>query len=172
MATGRPYDIGVPSGVRVIKADDHVTTKVDIPPIPGMGRLIRGELSQRGFKEQDDGTLVRERNGVRTTLNPDDGSLKVETGGEIKLPPGPPGSGCGCRIAAELARANQATDDLQKQITGRLAEALPGIGCEIEGAIHRGAKKAIKEVAEGIGNIKQISEEKDGSMTIVVEVPS
>ncbi len=172
MATSRPYGIQIPSGVRVIKADDHVTTKVDIPPIPGVGRHIREDLTQRGFKETGDGNISRDRNGVRVTMNPDDGSLRVESSEEIPLPPGPPGGGCGCRIKAELARANDAMDDLQKQVTGRLAQAIPATGCEIEGAIHRASKKAIKEVAEGMGQVKSITEERDGSMTVVVEVPA
>jgi len=168
MATGRPYNIGMPSGVRVVKAEDHIATRVAIPPIPGVGRHLREDLTQRGFKDQGDGTIVRERNGVRTTMNPDDGSLRVEADGEMEVPPGP-GGGCGCRIKAELAAANQATDDLQKQITGRLAKAIPAIGCEIEGAVHRASKKAVVEVAQGMGTVKRITEEKDGSMTVVVE---
>lgn len=169
MASGRPYNIGVQSGVRVIKADDNIKTKVDIPPIPGIGKHLRGDLTQRGFKDNGDGTLTRERNGVSVTINPDDGSLSMEASEEMNLPPGPPGSGCGCRIAAEVARANDATDDLQKKITARLAQAIPATGCEIEKAVHRASKEAIKEVAQQIGTIKSVEEGKDGSMTVVVE---
>lgn len=168
MATGRPYNIGVDAGVRVIKADDHIQTRVDIPPLPGISRHIREDLSQRGFKDGGGGTIVRERNGVRTTMNPDDGSLRVEASEEIPLPEGPQ-SPCGCRIRQAIAAANQATDDLQKKITDRLAKAIPAVGCEIEGAINRASKKALVETAQQIGTVKSIEEGKDGSITIRVE---
>lgn len=169
MATSRPYRIEAPAGVRVVKADDRVASRMDVPPIPGIGRLIREDLEQRGFKDAGGGNISRERNGVRVTMNPDDGSLTMEAGGEIQVPPGPPGV-CGCRIARELAAANAAADDLQKQVTGRLAQAIPATGCELERAIHRAAKKAIRQVAESIGTVRSIEEGADGSMTVRVTV--
>lgn len=177
--TGAPWNVTVQGGISVIEADDDVRSRLEIPPVASperMGQLLRGHLGQRGFRDADDGSgnIVRERNGVRVTLNPETGDMTAEAGGHIEVPKDPPHTGCGCRMQAALEEANRrrrkAEVDLQVEVTGRLERALPAIACELEGAVNVATKQAIVEKARSMGEIKVLEEGQDGSLTVVVEV--
>ncbi len=178
MANSRPWKLTAKAPVgQVHTADDHVTTRVDIPPIltqERTGQILSGVLTRRGFDEQEDGTLVREREGVTTTVDPSNGEVTVAAEDSGDLPDMPPSGGCGCQARArEMAEQaiRNAKDDVQRRVTERVAGALSKLGCELEGVSAEVTRQALKEKAAQMGEIKELTEDpKSGALTIKVEV--
>src|SRR4051794_9208892 len=78
----RAYRITVKeSETRHLKAGDEISTQLEIleilPP-EDMATLLKEELKKRSFKEQDDGTMVRQDGDVTVTVNPCDGEVSVK----------------------------------------------------------------------------------------------
>jgi hypothetical protein len=180
MKTSRPYNIETKEVVgKMVVAEDHVEVKLDIPPIlpPEQTQAILArELAERKFTPEGDGTMVRERGGVKVSVDlaEEEMTVSAEESTEVKPPPSNP-SPCSCRASAALQEAQRAAekaaDTLQKRVTARLEGALARLGCEVEGIIHRVTVEAIKQKASQLGEIKQMTEDpKNGSLTIVVEV--
>jgi hypothetical protein len=178
-----PYKVTVenPGHGSVVSAEDHVESKLDILPILSQEEtagIIVEDLGGRGFGvDEDSGNLVRERQGVRTEIDPLTGEIEISAEESADLPPPPdlPQSGCGCRVrAAQALRESSERDaknDLQRKVTERLLGAVSRLGCEMEGLAHRVTKEALRRKASRLGEVKSISEDnKSGSMTIVVEV--
>jgi hypothetical protein len=180
MKTGRPYNIETkePLGKMVV-AEDHVGVKLDIPPIlpPEQVRpILARELAERKFSTDEGGKMVRERGGVKVSVDLEEGEMTVsaEESAGVKPPPSNP-SPCTCRASAALhdaaRQAEKVSRGLQQRVTARLEGALGRLGCEVEGIIHRVTVEAIKQKAAQLGRVKKMVEEpKDGSLTIVVEV--
>jgi hypothetical protein len=174
MANSRPWKLTSPPPVgRVVAAEDHVNVKIDLPPLlppERTGQLLSGVLRRRGFGDGDDGRLVRERGGVTVTVDPADGSVEVRAEAEQQLPPDKPNP-CTCRALERVREAEATANDLQRQVTHRLAGALARLGCELEGVTAEVTRQALKEKAAQMGEVKEVTEDpKTGNMTIVVEV--
>jgi hypothetical protein len=165
-------------------AEDHVRTKVDIPPIlppEETGEILKGELRPRHFEEDERGHMVRERGGVRVDVDPPTGevTVSVEASDEVELPPDNP-SPCSCRMREALkeglteAQRRGLSDkqrELQRAVTSRLEGSLGRLGCEMEGIAHRVTAEALKRKAAQLGRVKEVTEDPQaGSLTIVVEV--
>ncbi len=181
MKTGRPWKITTPPPVQgvTITADDQIDLQLEIPPIlprEEIGQLIREDLQGRRYEEGEDGTLTKERgDGVKITINPESGDVHISVEATEDLPPPPDNpSPCGCRIQNALreqeARRENRTRGLQQEVTGRLERALPKVGCELEGLAARIAKEAVKIKAGRLGEVKEMTEDDHGGITIVVEV--
>jgi len=69
-----------------------------------------------------------------------------------------------------LQEEQSAHNDLQRQVTRRLEGAIGRLGCEVEGVIHKVTVEALKRKARQLGEVQQITEDRDGSLTIVVKV--
>jgi hypothetical protein len=184
MSTSRPYRVTTAPPVgKTVVAEDHVRTKLHIPPIlppEASGAIMAGVLKGRQFTDGPDGTLVRERDGVKVTVDPVGGDVTVsaDKSAEVKPPPSNP-SPCGCRMQKSLAEAEAALDreadrarrGMEKNLTRRLEGVIPKIGCELEGVVQQVTKAAILEKARSMGEIRELSEDpKTGAMTVVVEV--
>jgi hypothetical protein len=184
MATSRPWRVTTPPPIKeVVLAEDHVNTKLDVPPIlppEQTGALVRAELEKRHFEEGEGGVMTRERGGVKVEVRPPTGevTISVEASEEIEPPPSRP-SPCGCRMRDALQEGirqssrerNDRQGRLQRAVTSRLEGSLPRLGCELEGVAARVTAEALKQKAAQMGEIKQITEDpQTGSLTIVVEV--
>jgi hypothetical protein len=174
MASSRPYKVTTKQAIgKALVAEDHVKVRLDIPPIlpkEQTGAILADVLKRRGFGEGGDGSLIRERGGVKVVIDPEEGTMTVSSEAETTLPPSNP-SPCSCRARASLTAEAAAHSDLQRQVTRRLEGAVARLGCEVEGVIHQVTKEALKQKAAQLGTIKEITEDpKNGNMTIVVEV--
>ncbi len=179
--TGRPYDVEVKAPITSAEiVEDHIQVGLDLPPIlspEGMGNLVRQDLSGRGFEEQEDGSLRRERHGVEVTVDPEGGTIDIKAEGEVKRSPPPPSkpNPCTCRIQEAVKQAQRTLEGdrakAQQEVTERIEAIIGRLGCEMEGMVDRVTREALKEKARSLGEIKELSEdEKAGTLTIVVEV--
>lgn len=185
MASSRPWKLTAGQPVkRAVVAEDHVRTRVDIPPIlppEETAEILKGELRPRHFEEDERGHMVRDRGGVRVDVEPRTGevTVSVEASEEVELPPNNP-SPCGCRMReilkeglseAQRRGLSDKQQALQEAVTSRLEGSLGRLGCEMEGIAHRVTAEALKRKAAQLGRVKEMTEDpQSGSLTIVVEV--
>jgi hypothetical protein len=187
----RAYRISVNETLkRVIRAQDHVSTQLEILGILSpeeMAQLLADELKGRGFKQQGD-ELVREKNGVKVSVDPSKGIVKVESElqekleiegskeGRVYTDVGPQ-----AKTAKENLRKDL-RDDLEKQAqakeakvqaeaTDKLEEQLGDLREELDQTVNRVTAEALKRKAAQLGAIKEMTEDpQSGSLTIVLEV--
>jgi hypothetical protein len=187
----RSYRISVrESADRVIRAKDHVSTKLEIlevlPP-EQMAGLLSDELVRRGFKREGD-ALVRRENGVVVTVEPECGVVTVaaESAEKVSLESakegrayddaGPNAKRTRAQLREEAKRdlekkAEEKETALQTKVTDRLEAALGGLRQELDQAVNRVTAEALKRKASQLGQIKELTEDpQTGSLTIVVEV--
>jgi hypothetical protein len=187
----RAYRIRVrESLVRGLHAEDKITTTVellDVLPEDQMGALLEAALKERGFEEQD-GKLVRTRDGVTVTVDVKSRELTVqaEADREVELTgqreglsyddAGPGGRAVRDNLRKDLLadlekKADHEAAKLQTAATERLETALCELQPEIDEVVHHVTAEALKEKARSMGEIKEISEDpQSGSLTITLEV--
>jgi hypothetical protein len=184
----RAYRIRVSESLqKVIRAEDHVSTQLEIlgvlPP-EELTELLRAELERRGFREQG-GQLVREQEGIEVLVDPDEGTVTVQTAGEevvdlkedvetwtydqdVKRAQHAHQEKARRRLEKEAVR-KEAT--LQRQVTDQLEAQLGDLRQELNQVANQVTAAALKRKAAQMGQIKQVNEDpQSGSMTIVVEV--
>jgi hypothetical protein len=192
----RAYRVKVRETLRqVIRAEDHIGTRLElleILPREATAELLRRELIGRGFQPQDkDGTgnLVRRRDGVTITIDPEAGTVTVraESDQEIEHVAVREGttyddSGRAGRARTEEQlreglrkefeqEAQKQTAQLQRQVTDRLERHLLELQPELDQVANRVTAEALKLKAAQIGQIKEMTEDpQTGSLTIVLEV--
>lgn len=188
----RAYRIRVRESIqRVIRAEDHVSTTVELLDILSperMGELLGLELEKRGFV-RDGRSASRTTRGVTVEVELDTGKVTVraEAKDEIDLKEEREtladtdwSDSRKTQIEQTLKRQiqqqlnEQAADkqaELQRQITNVLEQELGDIRNELEGAVNRATAEALKQRAAEIGTIKEMTDDpQTGSLTIVVEV--
>lgn len=192
-AMSRAYRVRVSESLsRVLKASDHVSTQLqilEVLPREAMAGILETELKKRGFKNKD-GTLVREeKGGITISVDPGNATVTVAAEGatDVRLSGSREGwadddwgrrggenvkEGLKEEIRQELERkADQKKEDLQKRVTDRLEGKLLEIRKELDSVVNKVTAEALKQKAASLGSIKSITEdEKNGSMTIVLEV--
>jgi hypothetical protein len=187
MSTSRPYRITVKETYqKILVAEDSVRTKLELLPILPPERtsaILAQALKDRGFTEEGV-ALVRERRGVRTEIDPGTGQVTVSARASEAIDLSREGDLPSCSPCAERARtalreglreklrseAEARNRDLQTQLTDRLEGALGELGCELERVVAQVTAEALTEKAASLGEIKQITHDKGGAMTIVVKV--
>jgi FtsH ternary system domain X5 len=187
----RAYRIRVSESLnRTIRAEDSVCTQLElleILPPEQMAALLREELKGRGFAEND-GQLVRTDGDLTTSIDPECGTVTVESKSEsaVKLQGDREGVGYSdfgpgeTTVRRELSKqlqgdlAKQAEHEqgkLQEAATKRLEGHLVDLKKELNGAVNRVTAEALKQKAAQIGQIKEVTEDpQSGSLTIKVEV--
>lgn len=187
----RSYRIKVRETLRrVIRASDHVSSQLElleILPPEQMAELLAQELEGRGFKRQGQQS-VRKSDGITITVDLEAGEVTVHTESQVKTDlssekegrvyddvNGPQAQ----KIREQLREQIQAglekdaarqACELQKLVTDRLEGALADIRAELDQAVNKATAAALKVKASQMGQIKSVSEDASGSLTIVVEV--
>jgi len=187
----RSYRISVRESTdRVIRARDHVSTKLEIlevlPP-EQMAGLLADELERRGFKREGD-ALVRREKGIVITVEPECGAVTVAAESAEKTTleatregrayddAGPNAQRTREQLREEAKRdlekkAEEKETALQTKVTDKLEAALGGLRQELDQAVNRVTAEALKRKAAQMGQIKELTEDpQTGSLTIVVEV--
>jgi hypothetical protein len=187
----RAYRIRVSESLnRTIRAEDSVSTQLElleVLPPEQMAALLREELKGRGFEECD-GQLVREDGDLATTIDPESGTVTVQSKANEEVALEGTREGIGYddfgpgEKAVRRAMAKQLQDDLAKQAeheqtkvqaeaTKRLEGHLADLRKELNGAVNRVTAEALKRKAAQLGQIKEVTEDpQSGSLTIKVEV--
>jgi hypothetical protein len=187
----RSYRIAIRETLRrVMRAHDRVSTQLEILevlPSEQMSELLAQELEKRGYQRQGE-DLTRERDGVKVTVDPKNGSVTVssESSAEVDLKQekegrawddvGPSANSVRAQLR-EQARADlekqaeRKAGELQSEVTDRLEQQLGDVRRELDQAVNRVTAEALKLKAAQMGQIKEMTEdEQTGSLTIVVEV--
>lgn len=189
----RAYRVKVSESLsRVLKASDHVSTQLqilEVLPCETMAEILEAELKRRGFKNKD-GQLIREdKGGITVRVDPGTATVTVASDGSegVKLSGSREGwadddwgrrggenvkEGLKEEVRKELEkRADKKTEELQKRVTDKLEGKLLELRKELDSVVNKVTAEALKQKAASLGSIKSITEdEKDGSMTIVLEV--
>jgi hypothetical protein len=187
----RSYRIAIRETLRrVLKAHDKVSTQLEILevlPAEQMAELLARELEQRGFRREGE-NLVREKDGIKVTVDPRTGTVTVSVEGEKEVTLQQEKEGRAYDDAGPTARsvreqlreqakkdlekqAERQTSELQTEVTDRLEKELGEIRRELDQAVNRVTAEALKEKARQMGRIKEMTEDpQTGSLTIVVEV--
>ncbi len=187
----RAYRIKVRESLdRTLRAEDSVSTRLEIlevlPP-EQMADLLAAELEATGYRREGN-VLTRKQDGVVIAVDPSTGEVTVraEACEEIHVEGDKEGrayddAGPGAKalreklrqdLQGDLARqANARETALQGEVTDHLEGQLIDLSRELDGAVNRATAEALKIKAAQLGQIKEISEDKEaGSLTIVVEV--
>jgi hypothetical protein len=187
----RAYRIEVSESVRrVIRASDHVSTRLEIleilPP-EDMAALLKKELEQHGFTPEGD-RMVREEGEAKIVVEPSTGTVTVqsETDQQVSLKRTESGFSY-TQEAAETKKAKDALRQqvrknldkevdarqarLQKELTDKLEAQLGDVRKELDQIANKVTAEALKVKAKQMGQVKEITEDpQSGSLTIVVEV--
>ncbi|MBA4188262.1 MAG: hypothetical protein C0467_09680 [Planctomycetaceae bacterium] len=188
----RAYRITVKeSDTRHLKAGDEICTQLEIleilPP-EDMATLLKEELKKRGFEEQEDGTMLRKDGELTVKVDPCSGevSVKAETEETVSQEAkrdatgfndvGPSEKSLRDRVKDQLKtdldkKFEQEQSRLQNKATEQLEKHLTEIQPEISEVVNQVTREALKQKAQQMGTVKEISEDAEsGSLTIKVEV--
>jgi hypothetical protein len=189
----RSYRIRVRDSLRrIVKAEDHVGTHLELLPIlpqEEMTELLAEQLISRGFQREAEGDVLhRKQNGVSVSVDLADGAVTISLQDEVnlRLERSREGAVYGeTRGDADAARAqikkelegqmSKEADEhqrqLQQSVTERLEGELADLQRELDQIANRVTAEALKRKAARLGRVKQITDDaQTGELTIVVEV--
>ena len=188
----RAYRISLKdSETRSLKAGDEIGTQLeilDILPPEDMGAILREELTRRGFQECEDGTMTRSDDSVTVTVDPCSGEITVKAHAEETVSQeakreasgfndvGPDEQSLRDRVKEQLKqdldrKFEQEQSRLQNEATEKLEKKLEEIQPEISEIVNKVTRDALKQKAQQLGTVKEISEDAEtGSLTIKLEV--
>ena len=187
----RAYRIQVSESVhRVIRASDHVSTRLEIlqilPP-EDMAGLLRQELEQHGFTPEG-GQMVKADGEAKIAVEPATGTVTVTAEADQEVSMKRTESGFSyTQEKAETKKAKEALRQqvlknldaqvnaeqakLQKELTDKLEAQLGDVRKELDQIANKVMAEALKVKAKQMGQVKEITEDpQSGSLTIVVEV--
>ncbi len=188
----RAYRITVKeSDTRHLKAGDEIGTCLEIleilPP-EDMATLLKNELRNRGFAEQDDGTMTRRDGDVTVIVDPCSGEVTVKAEAQETVSQearrdatgfndvGPNENNLRDRVRDQLKhdldkKFEQEQTRLQTKATEELEKHLQEIQPEISQIVNQVTRDALKQKAQQMGTVTEITEDAEsGSLTIRVEV--
>lgn len=181
-----PYRVTVSRTVHeTVHEKDQSRNKIDLTPILDSGRmrdLLVEALKKRGFVEQKDGTLVRSRDGVTETFDPQTMEVTAtsEVSGEIRKEKTVEARGdawrrdeaersrkhveaeVGARLEKELAVTDAERQEKRRELAAeaakRLADSESRRMQDLNDATLDVYSDAIKEKARTLGEVKEIHE--------------
>lgn len=184
----RAYRISVKESLsRHVAVEDGVCSSLELLPILSkerMGELLAAELEQRGFTREGHLTRRKEGDGTLVEINLDTGEVSVIAEGhaEVELTTertavvenaGSAEREKHMRQAAKesLEREAKAEEEaLRRQVTEKLEGKLRDLKSELDGAVNRVTGAALKQRAAELGQVEEVHEEANGSITIKVRV--
>ncbi len=184
----RAYRIAVTETLRRhVVVGDHVKSKLgllDVLPPEEMAELLERRLLEAGFEKGEDGKMTRETDGVVVEIDLLEQTVAVRVEGEVNLDLTLEGVGRSVQKTDEKledqlrkqtkARLEEAAkkeaETARGKLTDRLEAALADIRPELDQLTNKVLGDALKQRAGQLGEIQEISEEENGSMTIRVKV--
>jgi hypothetical protein len=165
----------------VIDASDRIKGNLGPVPIHGVPvkRIFKQELQNQGFSENADGAMVREDNGVTTTVTLDgDVEIAAEASEEVTVTVEGRGhydsdykderEEAEKRAAADAeAKAAKSVQDKQDKKQNELTRRLKEVAAEVTSAIKKARDKtndrALRQYAESTGGQVQIEKTPNGT---------
>ena len=172
---------------RDVTASDEICSELEILeilPCDQMGQLLKQELENRGF-EENESEMVRTQDGVTVRVKPETGEVTIRIAEEQELQVegsketavyGDPTETQRKQLRDQLKkeledRVTQQTGELQRKVSSELEARLGDVSAELDNVVNRVTAAALKEKAKQIGQIKEITEDAEtGSLTIKLEV--
>ena len=183
----RAYRISVKESLsRHVEVEDGVCSSLELLPILSrerMAELLGAELEQRGFRR--DGKTAQRKEGetlVEVNLETGDVSVTAEGHAHVNLETERTAvvdntlAGDRERHLREAAKqslereAKAEEDALRRKVTEQLEGKLRDLKEELDGAVNRVTGLALKQRAAELGQVEEIHEEANGSITIKVRV--
>jgi hypothetical protein len=184
----RAYRISVKESLsRSVQVDDGVCSSIELLPILAKDRmreLLAAELAQRGFTREGNTATRKEAGDVRVEVDLESGELSVTAEGHAQLElsaertavidadlPGDRENQLRKVAKESLEREAKAEEEaLRKKVTERLEGTLRGLKEELDGVVNRVTGTALKQRAAELGEVQEVHEEANGSLTIKVRV--
>jgi hypothetical protein len=183
----RAYRISVKESLsRHVEVEDGVCSSLELLPILSkerMGELLAAELEQRGFKRE--GTVAQRKEGdVVVEVNIETGVVSVTAEGHAQVNLETERTAVvdntlagdrerHLREAAKqsLEREAKAEEEaLRRKVTEQLEGKLRDLKEELDGAVNKVTGTALKQRAAELGQVEEVHEEQNGSITIKVRV--
>ena len=183
----RAYRISVKESLsRHVEVEDGVCSSLELLPILAkdrMGALLGAELEQRGFK-LDGKSATRKEGDVLVEVNVETGQVSVTAEGHAEVNLETERTAVvdnalagdrerHLRDAARLALEREAKAEeeaLRRKVTEKLEGKLRDLKEELDSAVNRVTGTALKQRAAELGQVEEIHEEANGSITIKVRV--
>ena len=186
----RSYRVSVKESVnQIIKCEDEVSTHLDIMeilPPEDMGALLEKELEKKGFEKNGD-VMSKTEDGITVTINPVCGEVVVTTESSQRIREdqtvdgsayddmGPSSKKVEDQLRQQAKqelekKVKSKTDKLQGEVTEKLETHLNDIKEDLDQVVNKVTADALKIKAKSMGQIKELTEDDKGNMTIVVEV--
>lgn len=186
----RAYRISVKESLsRHVQVEDGVSSSLELLPIlekERMRELLASELVARGFTRDGQTAKRDEGGGVTVEVGLDDGQVTVSAEGHKAVDleaqrttvvdrdaGGMEAKEAHLRKAARESLERDAAaheSALQREVTARLEGHLKDLREELDGAVNRVTAEALKQRARELGEVQEIHEEPNGSLTIKVRV--
>jgi FtsH ternary system domain X5 len=184
----RAYRISVKESLsRHVQVDDGVCSSLELMPIlpkERMRELLAVELEQKGFKRVAQSATRNDGAGITTSVNLDTGEVSVTAEGHADVALATERTAVVDTVQAtdkeqQLRSAAQASlereakaeeDALRKKVTSQLEGTLRNLKEELDGVVNRVTGNALKQRAAELGQVEEIHEEANGSLTIKVRV--
>jgi hypothetical protein len=187
----RAYKIRVKESLNQdLSASDEICSDLElleVLPADQMADLLRNELAQRGYEEQD-GKMTKREGNVTVSVDPKTGevAIKAEASESVELEAeredwgyddvGPSEQRIRERLSDQLKKdlerkAEQQQSKLQGKATEKLEGVMDDVRKELGQAVNRVTAEALKRKAASMGAIKEMTEDPEaGTLTIKVEV--
>jgi hypothetical protein len=188
----RAYRISVKDSVtRRITGSDEISTRLElleILPPETMADLLKRELAGKGYREADDGTMVKSAGDVTVIVDPCQGDVTVKAELDKTVTEQGAREGTGFddvgpsdgairerlrdQLKADLEnKIDAARSKLQERASAKLERELNDLQPELSEIVNRVTREALKQKAAQMGTIREVAEDPaSGSMTITVEV--
>lgn len=184
----RAYRISVKESLsRHVEVEDGVCSSLELLPILArerMAELLASELEQRGFTREGNIAQRKEGDGVVVAVNLETGEVSVTAEGhaQVNLETERTAvvdntlAGERERLLRDAARqslereAQAEAEALRRKVTEQLEGKLRDLKEELDGAVNRVTGAALKQRAAELGQVEEIHEEANGSITIKVRV--
>ena len=184
----RAYRIAVSESLtRHVRVEDGVCASLEILPVlprEQLASVLMEELAKRGFVKDGASAKRADADGVEVTVDLDAGSVTVRLVAEKKVDLAIERSAATAEreqdAAREKLRAN-VRDELERdakleehklteEVARRLEGKLKDLRQELDQVANRVTASALKVRAAQLGEIQEVHEEPDGSMTIKVKL--
>ncbi|MBX2803530.1 MAG: hypothetical protein KTR31_37965 [Myxococcales bacterium] len=169
----RAYRVRWSHASTTVTAADHCHLELDLLGILSQGDmldLLRAVLKERGWTEDDDGTVRIQQGKVDVTLAPDGSGLDIRLSDERQVH-GRATSQSEAQKQADRA-AERSQSELEQDVARQLVAAEPEARAALHEALQEVYVRALKRKAHSMGEVQGIAENTldDGQIEVVIKV--
>ena len=184
----RAYRISVKESLsRHVQVEDGVSSSLELLPIlqkERMREILAAELAGKGFTRDANTATRTEKDGITTEINLETGEVNVTAQGHASLELKTERTAvvdntvinereAALRETAKASLEREAkaeAEALRRKITGQLEGTLRDLKGELDSVVNRVTATALKQRAAELGQVEEVHEEANGSLTIKVRV--